>query len=127
MPLDEVALRPYCDVLVPTTPVPLLLVPITPMPELELLPLMHQFVPVTEHETVVTAEMMPVARAGSALSAAAVAERTVRANAAAPKRRVRRSNFKIDPLGACARQAVEDGTARLSVRGVPFASRAKRR
>jgi hypothetical protein len=46
VPLDEVAFTPYCDVLVPTTPAPLLLVPITPMPELVFAPLMHQLVPV---------------------------------------------------------------------------------
>ena len=47
MPLTEVALRPYCDVLEPRKPVPVLLVPLTPMPELVLVPLMHQFAPVT--------------------------------------------------------------------------------
>ena len=53
--LPDVAFKPYCEVLVPRRPVPLLLVPMTPIPELLLFPLMHQFEPVTEQVTVVTA------------------------------------------------------------------------
>jgi hypothetical protein len=83
VPLDEVAFTPYCDVLVPTTPLPLVLVPITPMPELALLPLMHQLVPVTEHDTLVTALTIPAPMAGLAPSVAAVAPSTVKPSAAA--------------------------------------------
>jgi hypothetical protein len=97
VPLTDVAFRPYCDVLAPRKPVPVLLVPLTPTPELVLLPLMHQLVPVTEHDTVVTALMMPAAVAGLALSAPAAAPRTVKPNAAPLKRRVRRLKIKRTP------------------------------
>ena len=83
----------------PRRPVPLLLVPMTPMPELLLFPLMHQLVPVTEHDTVVTAAMMPAAVAELALSAAAAAPIMVTPSAAAPRRWVRRLNFKSKLLG----------------------------
>ncbi len=58
-PLPDVAFKPYCEVLVPRRPVPLLLVPMTPIPELLLFPLMHQFEPVIEQLTLVTAATAP--------------------------------------------------------------------
>ena len=81
MPLTEEAFTPYWDVLAPLRPVPVLLVPTTPIPELVLLPLLHQLVPVTEHDTVVTAVMMPAAVAGLAPSAPAAAPSAVKPSA----------------------------------------------
>ena len=131
------ALRPYCEVLAPRSPVPVLLVPMTPTPELMLLPLMHQLAPVTEHDTVVTALIMPAAMTGSALSVAAAAPSTVMPSAAVPTRRVRALNLKANSLGDDARRttrsqsrlnlrrrrAGENLTAPLSADSVPYVCR----